>query len=401
MFAASFVVLCACVAAETDASSPGEIFARRILPLARAPRASSCTECHFGGVDLKQYILDDAAQTFSALRAAGLIDVEKPADSKLLTFIGRKPEKPDPVLAKVREEEYAAFKNWIEAAVRDPSILNAPAPAKTVGSPLPIEVVRHARHDRVLQSFVENIWVEKDRCAGCHSSDRNQKQVKQHGEQMSWISPNDPAGTLATIIANDLINVDEPEKSLILQKPLNQVKHGGHIKFNVGGRSDRQFRRFLNDYAAIVKGTYQSAGDLPPTPGEVHIATGQHLRVVDLPPELVSLPIRVDLYSATNAGDERLVGTADGRIGDKLLWQNIVFAVVPREADIAKRILESRQLPAGRYRAKVYVDRNKKIESNRDYVMTDADLLGTIPFEGPWASGYQPPKILSYNDLVK
>src|SRR5688572_27314213 len=118
MFSASFIVACAIVSADPGTASPADIFARRILPLAQAPRASSCTECHFGGVDLKQYILDDAAQTFAALRGAGLIDVERPAESKLLTFINRKPEKENPLVAKVRAEEYAAFRSWIEAAVR-------------------------------------------------------------------------------------------------------------------------------------------------------------------------------------------------------------------------------------------------------------------------------------------
>jgi hypothetical protein len=248
---------------------------------------------------------------------------------------------------------------------------------------------------------MENIWIETGRCANCHSSDRNQKQVKEHGEQMSWMTPNDPAATLAKIIENDLINIDEPEKSLILAKPLNQVKHGGHIKFAVGSRSDQQFRRFLTDYAAVVKGKYQSTGDLPPTPDVVNIMTGQHLRVVDLPREMAGMPIRVDLFAATASGADRLVGTADGRISEKQLWQNIVFAVVPREPEIAQKILAARLLPGGRYTAKVYVDRNGKVENDRDYVMTDADLVGTIPFEGSWPAGYQPPKILSFNDLRK
>src|SRR3954469_13988162 len=78
-----------------------DIFVRRILPLAKADEPSSCRECHAAGVDLSQYIKDDAATTFAALRAAGLVNAEQPEKSKLLEFIARTPEKGDAVLAKL------------------------------------------------------------------------------------------------------------------------------------------------------------------------------------------------------------------------------------------------------------------------------------------------------------
>src|SRR5947209_20166084 len=62
-------------AAEETAS---DIFARRILPLAKADKPSSCRECHAAGVDLSQYIKDDAATTFAALPGAGLVSAEQP-----------------------------------------------------------------------------------------------------------------------------------------------------------------------------------------------------------------------------------------------------------------------------------------------------------------------------------
>src|SRR5207237_8980537 len=79
-----------------------DIFTRRILPLAKADKPSSCAECHAAGVDLSQYIKDDAAATFVALRAAGLVNQEQPEKSKLLEFVARAPEKGDPLVAKLR-----------------------------------------------------------------------------------------------------------------------------------------------------------------------------------------------------------------------------------------------------------------------------------------------------------
>src|SRR5262245_52769237 len=239
-----------------------DIFSRRILPLAKAEKPSSCAECHAAGVDLSQYIHADAASTFAALRAAGLVSAEQPLNSKLLEFISRAPEKPDPSLAKLRAEELSAFQAWITAAAKDPKIVardSLSATASPIGPTLPPEIIRHARRDRLLESFVENIWIERERCAGCHSPDKNQRLIEKHGEHISWISPEDPTGTLAIIIEHGLINTKDPDKSLILQKPLMEVEHGGHIKFMRGTRTDKQFRRFLHDYSATVSGKYHTA----------------------------------------------------------------------------------------------------------------------------------------------
>jgi hypothetical protein len=69
-----------CIAEE----SASEIFTRRILPLAKAEKPSSCAECHAAGVDLSQYIHGDAASTFAAVRSAGLANTMQPEKSKLL-----------------------------------------------------------------------------------------------------------------------------------------------------------------------------------------------------------------------------------------------------------------------------------------------------------------------------
>src|SRR5262249_19508089 len=134
---------CGFPAAADDSAS--DIFARRILPLGRADKPSSCIECHTAGVDLSQYIRSDEALTFAALQSAGLVNAEQPEKSKLLEFIARAPEKGDPILAKVRAEELAAFRTWITAAAKDPRIATAPASAQRVGPTLPPEVLRHAR----------------------------------------------------------------------------------------------------------------------------------------------------------------------------------------------------------------------------------------------------------------
>lgn len=400
-------VLCAtlsvCIGTSSRAAEPSnsltstEFFARRILPIAQAQRASSCTECHFSGVELKQYVLADEASTFAALRAAGLIDVAQPDKSKLLQFIARKPEREDPTLARVRTEELAAFQGWIATAVRNPELLASSPSARSIGTELPPEVIRHARRDHVLNAFVENVWVEMERCVNCHSPERNQRFRKEHGEQVSWITPRDPAATLQFLADQGLIDVDEPEKSLLLLKPLGIVEHAGHVKFVVGSRTDQQFRGFLNDYAAAAKGKYRTAGELPKPREQITIATGQQLKVTDLPHQYGGRLMRVLLHRREGDGwSKRPIATGDSAINPKNgQWQNPVCELVDRSDATPERLTNPRLLPGERYLAKLYIDRDNRAAKDSAFEFTADDLFAEIEFAGEWKPGYLPPKIIS------
>ncbi|MCH8922642.1 MAG: hypothetical protein IIA67_05785, partial [Planctomycetes bacterium] len=132
------------------ASTALAVFNQRILPIMQAKNPSSCAECHLSGVDLKQYIHESQAKTFASMRDAGLIDVKNPDASKILKFIGRAPKKPSIVSAKVRKQELEAFRAWIYAAVKDPTLAKTKGDGKLLGPTIPDEVIRHARTDRVL-----------------------------------------------------------------------------------------------------------------------------------------------------------------------------------------------------------------------------------------------------------
>ncbi len=379
----------------TDADA-NALFHRRVLPILASKNPSSCTECHFGGVEIQAYIHKDQATTFAALRDAGLINLKSPDDSKILQFIRRHTDTTSDSLRKVRAAEHEAFQAWIRAAARDPGLLATQLGKTKIGTELPVELIRHLRRDHVLNSFVENIWSQIGRCVNCHSPDRNERLVKEHGEQVSWIRPNDPAATLAQCVEQYIIDTDDPEESLILLKPLGEVAHGGGPKFAPGDQTDKNFRRFLNDYAAVVNRSYQRVEQLPPPPGEVARLTAQHLRIVDLPQELEKCFLRVDIFrwegqdwSATRWG------TADNLIAaDKQLWQNLVTATAPVDSPRAAKLEQEPLLPSGRYLAKVYVDRTGKLQNDRDLELGEDDLWGEVEFDGEWPVGYQPPKII-------
>src|SRR5262245_44109046 len=270
------------------------IFQRRIIPIFQAQRPSSCTECHLSGVDLKDYIHPDQANTFASLVAAKLVDLDQPDRSKILEFISRRPDKPSLITEKVRQQEHDAFRAWLRAAVKDPQLLAARPQGETPGPAVPNAVIRHARSDRVLASFIDNIWSEVGRCAHCHSPDRNQKQVAEHGEQVSWIKLNDPAATMRYMLDAGLIDAESPEESLLLLKPTMQVKHGGGQKVVVGDRTYKQFRRFIDDYAATAAGKYKSVDELPEESREVSAVSEVWFKITDVPARFDKMLLQAD-----------------------------------------------------------------------------------------------------------
>ncbi len=389
-------------AAEDDATgaalSAAEIFNRRILPIMRSEE-TSCTECHFGGVHLANYIREDQATTFAALRDQGLIDVDNPDDSKILEFIRRHAEGGDELLARVRDAELEAFETWIRAAVADPDLLSAESTDVAIGNELPVEVIRHMRTDHVLAAFVEAVWSQTGRCIGCHSPENNARLVEEHGDYISWIHPGDPEATLRQCVEQGMIDTDAPETSMLLLKPLAEVDHVGGPKFIRGSQTDQDFRRFLVDYAAIVDQRYQSVDELPEVSEQVLVKTPQQVRIVDLPEGLDQKLLRAEIYRwEDDQWSETPWAMADGPInGNDRLFQSLVFATAPRGSERADEYLNDREalLPAGRYLFRVYIDQEGRTESDRDYVLGEAEFFGEMEHDGDWPPGYQPPLIVS------
>lgn len=373
------------------------LFEKRILPIFQSAKPSSCSECHLSGVDLKAYIRPTQQETFAALVRAGMIDTANPEKSKLLSFISRTPEVPNLVTDAVRREEYDAFSAWIRAAAADPQLLADRSEAAPVGPQIPAEVIRHARRDRVLASFIDNIWTEVGRCAACHSPDRNQKQVAEHGDQVSWITLNEPQATLDYMIEHDLIDAATPENSLLLTKPTQQVEHGGGQKMVIGDRSYKQFRRFIDDYAAIVHGNYSKSDELPEESPEVSRVTDIWLKIEGVPDRYDQMLLQVDLYRQTESGwSEFRVATSDRPVfGKGNLWQHSLSLTAPR-GSIEAAALKAEQLPPGRYLVKLFVDQTGKLVKDFTAELGTEDFVGQIEVESEWPAGYGRMTVVKY-----
>lgn len=366
-----------------------QLFKRRITPILQAKNPSSCSECHLSGVDLKQYIGPDQESTFASLRAAGLIDMGDPDASKILTFINRRPERPSLLTDRVRKEEYAAFRAWIHAAVKDPKLAAAKTSDLALGPRIPDEVIRHARKDRVLASFLDNVWSEVGRCAACHSPDRNQKQVKEHGDQVSWIKLQDPQATLDYMLEAGIIDSDIPLESLLLKKPTLQVEHGGGQKMVVGDRTYKQFRRFIDDYASVINSNYASAASLPKQSGEISSVTEIWFKLTDVPAKYDQMLLQVDVHRWTDGGwSEHRVASSDRLVfGKGQLWQHSLSLTAQRGSKWANEMNSQRLLP-GRYLVKVYIDQSGKLQKDFRAELGDDEFVGQIELESRWPKGY-------------
>src|SRR5439155_2974863 len=128
---ACFLSLVALFLASTaKADDPAKVFEERIVPIFKSPNPSSCAQCHLAAVDLTDYILPSAKDTFLALRDQGLIDLDKPDNSRILKLINRgaNDKGANLIPAKTRQAEYDAFAAWIKACAADPALKNASKP---------------------------------------------------------------------------------------------------------------------------------------------------------------------------------------------------------------------------------------------------------------------------------
>ncbi len=384
-----------------DDDSPAAVFEKRIRPIFNSPNPSSCVRCHLAGVDLKDYILPSSEKTFLSLRDQGLIDLDRPERSKILTFINRGADGnlgAKLIPADRHKVEYEAFAAWIKACAADPKLRSAPMlpEAERAKPAAPPEVIRHGRADRLLESFERNVWSMRFRCMNCHTegTPQNDKLRKEHGERVAWVKKAGPAATMAYLLGSKLIDADEPTKSLLLLKPLKAVDHGGGKKFEPGDLGYKGFRAWLEDVAAVEKGKYARAADLPrEDQGPLRFGTDIWLKLADTPPAWADKLLLVKVYAwdaGAKAWEERPAATSDRVVwGQGHLWQHSLTLLADRGSERAKAWAAGKPaLPQGRYLVKVYVDADGRLAKDWRATLGPDQFVGQVEVQARWAEGY-------------
>lgn len=382
------------------ADTAERVFEKRLMPIFKSPNPSSCVQCHLAGVDLKDYILPSAEKTFRSLRDQGLIDLTNPERSKILTLIsmGNGDAKSPAVHSANRKAEYEAFAAWIKACAADTTLRESPKlDATELAKPAkPNEVIRHARSDRLLESFERTVWALRFRCMNCHTegTPQNDKHRKEYGDRVAWVKKAGAAATMEYLLSSKLINPDDPEKSLLLQKPLMQVKHEGGIKFAVGDQGHKAFREWIEDVAAIKAGKYAKAADLPKVEkSPLQFGTEAWLKLSDTPPAWGDKLLQVDVYAWDDKAGQwetTPVATTDRKVwGKGKLFQHTITLLAEPGSTRAGAFAKRPSLPPGRYLLKVYVDADDRLAKDWKAKLGESDFVGQVEVpRAAWKEGY-------------
>ncbi len=407
-------------AAADPETTPRQIFEKRIMPIFKSPNPSSCTQCHLSGVDLQKYIIpstegktDGHEKTFLSLRDQGLIDLENPAKSKILGFIQKREKGGDNgtamVLEKVRQVELDAFAEWIKESCKDDALRNAPKlkPEELARPNQDPEVIRYTRKDRLLASFEKNIWSMRFRCISCHGEDESKQanaHVEKYGQRVSWIKKEGAKATMNYLISTKkLIDVKNPEKSMLLQKATGEVAHvgGGKLKKTVhlhpkqvdeGDLGYKGFRRWLEDYARVVNGEYKDIAGLPKKKENFNeYGTEIRLGFTNVPKTWVNHLVLINVYvwdESKRDWETNPVATCDGipsqnhTAREDGMYLNLIAEKGSERDRLWKGKDEVPALPGSRHLIKVYVDRSDRIKKDWKQNMTDEDYVGQMELNG-------------------
>ncbi|MCX7418414.1 MAG: hypothetical protein NT013_02610 [Planctomycetia bacterium] len=381
--------------------SPANVFEQRILPIFKSDQPSSCVQCHLAGVDLKNYIRPSSEETFRSLRDQGLVNLDKPEKSKILTLINMKDtDNPGVNLlhAKSREAEANAFAEWINLCCRDLKLRNSPklSPQELAKPARPDEVIRFARTDRLLESFEQNVWGQRHRCMGCHTegSDQNRKLVEKNGEQVSWMKKTAAETMTYLIRTKHLIERDNPEKSLLLLKPLKEVEHGGGKKFLKGDLGYKGYRTWIEDYSKVVRDEYVKASDLPKSDSKrLHEFSSElWFKLANPPQDWDEKLLQVTIYrwdEQTKKWEAAPIAISDRQASAKFkTWQHTVTLLAEPDSKRAQDCRRTATLSRGKYLVKVHVDRQDRLLADWRAEMRDEDYVGQAEFTGDWRTGY-------------
>jgi len=405
--------LVASAAMADDAAT--KVFEQRVMPIFKSDQPSSCVQCHLAGVDLKNYIKPSSDATFQSLRDQGLVNLDQPEQSKILKLINMKDTDnagANLLHATSREAELTAFTEWLKACCRDPKLHNAPklAASELAKPARPDEVIRFTRTDRLLESFEQNIWGQRHRCMGCHTegSEQNRKLVEKNGEQVSWMKKTAAETMTYLIRKKDLIDVENPEKSLLLLKPLKEVDHGGGKKFLKGDLGYKGFRTWLEDFAKVSRDEYAKAGDLPKSdPRRLREFTSElWFKLSNPQQEWDEKLLQVTIYrwdDRAKKWEDLPIAISDRQASFKFkAWQHTLTLLAAADSDRAKDWQRGEpRLPNGKFLVKAHVDLTGRTLTDWRATMRDEDFVGQAEFQAHWRPGFGTMTVVGATQLNK
>lgn len=228
-----------------------QLYRERIAPLMVADRASTCNECHLSGVDLGLFLRESPCATMACMVERELVDLETPEQSLVLQWIARADPANAAVTPEMIAEEHEGMLAWIEFSAQCNTEVCLPVANPCGGPPSanecdfpPVEDEPSQREfddpgdcrDRTLEAmFAAKIYSWRSRCFPCHFTD--DPGTKLSAPQWIEVGPCEEGSlvTMRNVLRDGLVDVEAPEQSLLLTKPLSVllggIYHGGGDKF--------------------------------------------------------------------------------------------------------------------------------------------------------------------------
>lgn len=411
-------------------------------------------QCHLSSVDLKDYILPSHKKTFLSLRDQGLVDLKEPENSKILTLISMGEKDLDKgaklIHEKMRKAEFEAFAAWIEACAKDEALCSLPplTAAERAQPAHSVEVIRHARKSRLVDSFVRNVYSQRFRCFPCHTPGdidpknprhavpiKNMKKFKENYPQVAnrmGIFKETPEATLAYLIEHSrktydgnvpMLNLRDPKNSLLILKPLSKLppkgedgkltipqsaragmmSHMGGLKMHHDDQSYKSIVAWIQDYSKVVQGQYRSVDELP---ADNWFATKLIVRVLQTPDEWqAGTPVQLFVHSwnaETENWAKKPIAFTQGTVTPRHMVNGALFLLAPKNREITKNWNpEAAKLPRGRYLVKAYVDSEKKLAKDATILLDESDFYGQAEIRSArWREGFRQAESVS-GDLLK
>lgn len=224
------------------------------------------------------------------------------------------------------------------------------------------------------------------------SSEDFATRLEENGERVGWVFDT-PDETLDYIIERGLVNPVRPAHSLMLLKATNEVEHGGGKKMEVGDRGYKQFRDFIDDYAASTMGRYRNATQLPEPSEVTYIHSPIWMRIEPTRPEwgdrLLGVTIHAYDERSGEFSDAPIAASDRGVWGEGELWQHNLILEAPKGSGLAARLEETRRLPAGRYLIRLYCDTDRLLKDDWKLdLFSERFFVGELDVESEWPAGY-------------
>jgi hypothetical protein len=223
-----------------------ELYERRIAPLLADDRPSTCNQCHLSGIELSAYVQATPCETMACMAHQGIVDLEDPGASLVLAWIERA-EPSGGITQQTIDSERDAMLEWIEHASACDGELCPPVdepcgePPDHTDCEIPPAAYEPPPFDDpggCSDLTLELVWREKvytwrGRCFPCHFDSQAGRFVDL--DPPPWIVTGD-CNPAALAERSGLLDPDEPLRSLLLTKPLEEslggVEHGGGAKIH-------------------------------------------------------------------------------------------------------------------------------------------------------------------------